>query len=308
MSFQISLTNVLVTLFYILPGYLVCKIGKAKTEHLAGMSGVLIYACSPCMIISSFLALDFRAQDLRNMAIFFVLSLAVQIAFMAVIYLFIRKKSQNPTYRLMTVGMVLGNVGFFGLPIVKALLPNHPEVACYSAVYVVTMNLLVFTVGVFCLTGEKKYMSLRAAICNPTVLGFAVGFPLYLLGVGPLLPAPLVGSITLLGSMSTPLCMIILGIRLATIRFQTLFTKPAVYLICFGKLILFPLFAFAAVSFLPLDPALKASMLILSATPCASVIFNLAEMHHGETELSANCVLLSTVICFLTIPLLTLLI
>ncbi len=307
MSFEISLTNVLVTLFYILPGFLVCKLGKAKPEHLSGMSGVLVYACSPCMILSAFLALEYREEDLLNMALFFLITLAAQMAFMGIVYLFIRKKSQNPTYRLMTIGMVLGNVGFFGLPIVKVLLPNNPEVACYAAVYMVTMNLLVFTVGVFCLTGEKKYMSLKAAICNPTVLGFAVGFPLYLLGMGQMLPAPLVGSLTRLGNMSTPLCMIILGIRLATVPLRRLFTKPVVYLVCLGKLVLFPLFAFGAVYFLPLDPALKAAVLILSSTPCASVIFNLAEMHHGETELSANCVLFSTIMCFLSIPLLTML-
>ena len=56
---------------------------------------------------------------------------------------------------------------------------------------------------------------------------------------------------------------------------------------------------------LPLPEAFRASLLILSAVPCASIIFNMAEIHHREVELSANCVMLSTLLCLLTIPLVT---
>jgi predicted permease len=61
------------------------------------------------------------------------------------------------------------------------------------------------------------------------------------------------------------------------------------------------------VYFLPFfDNTFKTSILILSAVPCASVILNLAEMHHAEEEIAANCVLVSTLLCFITIPLMTL--
>jgi predicted permease len=307
MSFQISLANVLMTLFYILPGFVIGKMKKTTTSHLPTLSSVLVYVCMPCLVLSSLLSIKHSAEGLKNMGLFFVLTLLVQAAFMILVYLVIRKKSHIPKFRLMTVGMVLGNVGFFGLPIVSALLPQNPEVASYSAVYSVTMNILLFTVGVFCVTGKKEYMSLRPAVLNPTMFGFAIGFPLYLLGAAEVLPPLLIGGINALGHMSTPLCMIILGIRLSVVSLPKLFARPTVYIICLGKLILFPLFAFFAVKFLPLPYALKASMLILSATPCASVVFNIAEMHNCDAELSANCVLLSTLLCFMTIPPLTLL-
>jgi predicted permease len=308
MSFDIALGNVLVTLFYILPGFIICKMKRAFTDHLSTLSGVLVYVSGPCMVISAFLSLDFSMEMLANMGLFFVITLILQCAFMGMVYLIIRKKSADPKYRLMTIGMVLGNVGFFGLPIVRALLPENPEVASYSIVYIVSMNILVFTVGVFCLTGNKKYMSIRPAILNPTIFGFSIGFPLFLLGAKVFLPELLTTSVSLLGNMSTPLCMLILGIRLATVSLPKLFARPSIYIICLGKLLLFPLFAFFAVKWLPLPEAFKASILILSATPCASVIFNLSEMHRVDAELAANCILLSTLMCFLTIPTLTLLV
>ena len=199
----------------------------------------------------------------------------------------------------------MGNVGFFGLPIVRALLPNNPEVMCYAAVYAISMNLIMFTAGVFFLTRNKKFMTPKAAIINPTMLGLAVGLPLLLTGAGAYIPEAFRTGIKLVGDMSAPLCMMILGVRLATVSWKKLFSRPFVYFTCIGKLLVFPIFCYAAICFLPLDFSLKASILILSGTPCASVVFNLSEMHGSDPELSANCVLVSTLLCFMTLPVLT---
>ena len=174
--------------------------------------------------------------------------------------------------------------------------------------YIISMNIIVFTMGVFCLTKDKRYMSLRPALLNPSTLGFYVALILYMTGGRNYLPGILTDAIDLLGRTSTPLCMIILGIRLSTVPMKRLFSQPFAYGAAAGKLLLFPLFCYACVCLLPLPMPFRASVLILSATPCASIVFNLAELHRSETLLSANCVLLSTLLCFLTIPLLTLLV
>ena len=307
MEFNIALTNVLITLMYIVPGYIAAKSKKALADHLSTMSAVLIYICAPCMVVSSFMSLDYSAEDIKNMGLFFAATFILQALFMLIMSLVLGKRKNDSKYRILTIASVLGNVGFFGLPIVKALLPNNPEVVCYSSIYTISMNMLVFTVGIYCLTGKKEYMSVKSAILNPSVISFAVALPLYVLGARKYTPDVLMNSIQLLGNMTTPLCMIILGIRLSTVPFKQLIFNSFVYLICFGKLILFPLFCFGMVYFLPLALSFKASILILSSVPCASVILNLAEIHHSQTELSANCVLVSTILCFITIPILTLL-
>ncbi|MBO4775322.1 MAG: AEC family transporter [Lachnospiraceae bacterium] len=307
-SFKIAFINVLISLLYMAPGFILCKTKKAVASHLSTISAILIYACSPCMIISSFISLDYSLENLWNMALFFVVSFIIQLTFLLIVFLIFRKKFHISKYRMLTIGSVLGNCGFFGLPLIKALLPNNPEVACYSSIYVISMNILVFTAGIYCLTQDKKYISVKAALVNPTALSFVVAFPLYLLGASNWLPTVLKDSIGLLGKMTTPMCMFILGIRLATMDFKKLFTNSFVYFACIGKLIVFPLFAYACVFFLPLPAPFKASMLILAATPCASIILNLAEMQGKEQEMSANCILLSTLLCILTIPVLALLI
>ncbi len=305
MSFQIALIQVLLTLFYILPGYAVSKMKKASARHLPTLSAVLVYVCGPCLHISAFLSMDFSWEGLRDMGLVFVLTFFLQAAFMAALYLILRAKKEDGRYRIWNIACALGNVGFFGLPVVKALLPDHPEAACFSAIFCVSMNILVFTMGVYCLTNDKKYMSLRSAVLNPTMLGFALAMPLYMLGAKRFLPVQALDAIELLGRMSTPLCMLILGIRLAQSPVKKLFTQPLVYAVSFSKLAAFPLFCWAVVSLLPLSMPIRASVVILSAAPCASIILSLAELHGSGAEFSANCLLVSTLLCFLTIPLFT---
>lgn len=307
MGFTVALSNVLLTLFYILPGFVICKMKKAKSEHLPTLSAVLIYVGTPFLEVAAFMSLDFSLKDLKNMGLFFLMTLAFQILFMLMIYLIFRKKYHESKYRLLTIGSVMGNVGFFGLPVVRALFPDNPEVACYSAVFMVSMNILVFTMGIFCLTGDTKYMSLKSALFNPNMFGLVLALPFYLFGLRAHLPPILVNGIQAVANMTTPLCMFILGIRLASTPIKRIFGRPMVYVIALMKLLVFPLFCYGLVSFLPVDPVIKASMLVLCSTPCAAVILSQAEIHGSETEMAANCILVSTLFCFLTIPLLTLL-
>lgn len=304
--FVTAISNVLITLCYIVPGFALCKMKKVRGEHLSTVSSFLVYACSPCMIISSMIKIEFDGEQLLNMLWFFLATLALQVSFMAILYLLFRKKYDDSKYRIFTIASVMGNTGFFGLPIVKALLPGSPEVMCYSCVASAALNMLTFTMGVFCLTGDKKHMKLTRVLFNVNVVSFVIGLTLSLCGVQKILPSVALDALNLMGNMTTPLCMFILGARLACVSFKKLFLRPFVYLTCLAKLIVFPLFCYLAVYFLPVPFSFKASMLILTATPCASMILNLAEIHNSETELSANSVLLSTLICAVTIPLLVL--
>ena len=169
------------------------------------------------------------------------------------------------------------------------------------------MNLLVFTIGVYAIRRDPSYISLRAAVLNPTTLSTLVALPLYLLKIR--LPESLNGALSLLGKTTTPLCMIVLGMRLASVELKRLFSRPFVYGVCAMKLIVYPLVAYGIVLLIPgLDETFRDCMLVLSAAPSAAVILSLAELHRCEQELSANVVLLTTLASIVTLPLLSLLI
>lgn len=298
----VAFTNVLLALLYIIPGFISRKTNITKAEHLPSISAILVYVCSPCMIVSSFLDTERTWPNISQILLFFVVSLIIQAALTFALYSIFRKKFHDAKYRMLTVSFGLGNAGFFGIPIIEALLPGHPEVACFACVYIVGMNMITFTLGAYCLTGDRKRMEFKKAFLNPSFISLVVALVLFAVNVKAIMPDMLMDAIRLLKSTTTPICMIILGIRLASVSFKKLFTRAYVYIICACKLLVFPFVCLAIVYFLPLDPVFKAAMFILGGTPCASVMLNLAEMYHGETELAANCVLLSTLMCVLTIP------
>lgn len=302
--FGLIISNVAVILFYMLLGYILCITKKIQVSHAKSMSGVLLFVLSPAMIINSFLKLEYTEENLLRIVQCFLTTLVIQLLFFSVLYAVFRKKYENPRYRILTVGGVLGNVGFFGLPVISSIFPDNPIVMCYSSVTVMSMNLIVFTIGVFLITNDKSYISIKNAILNPTTLSILAALPLFVLKVR--FPAPVLSCISVLASMVTPMCMIILGMRLSAASLRALFTRRFAYLTCLFKLIVFPIFAFLCVKWLPfLDTTLKTSVIVLAATPSGAVIESLAELHECEQELSANVVLLTTILSVLTIPVVT---
>lgn len=308
-SFSVTFSNVLLMLLYLLPGFFLCKARKVRPDHLSSISVILLYICGFALYVNALSYLDPSPELFRKMGLFLLFSLAGETLLMLLILLVIgKKRRQEFGLRMLSIATVMGNVGFFGMPVVRALFPDAPEAAVYSSMFNAALNIIAWTVCVFTLTGEKKHISLKAALLNPSMLAVFTGAVLCLLNARDWMPDILRTGFSTLGAMSTPLCMIILGVRLATMDFRTLFTTRLAWLISAGKLLVFPLFCYLLVLPFPLDPVFKGSILILAGTPCASILLNLAEIHHNGQELAANCALLSTILSILTIPLLSLLV
>lgn len=302
--FILILANVAIILVYMLLGYILCRTKKANVSHAKSMSGLLLYVLSPAMIINSFLQLEFTQENCIKIVKYFIATLILQILFFAVLYIILHRKYEDAKYRILTVGGVLGNVGFFGMPVISGMFPNDQIVVCYSSINVMSMNLIVFTIGVFLITNDKKYISAKTALLNPTTLSILAALPLFVFNVR--FPDVVSNSIGILAKMVTPVCMIILGMRLSAVKLSALFTRPFVYVTCVLKLIAFPLFAFLCVRWIPFfDDTLKTTVIVLAAAPSGAVIETLAELHECEQELSANVVLLTTILSVATMPVVT---
>lgn len=285
-------------------GYLLCKFKKATVSHAKSMSALLLFVLSPAMIINSFLQLEFTRDNFIKIGKYFLVTLVLQLLFFAVLYIILGRKYNDARYRILSVGGVLGNVGFLGMPVIATVFPNEPIVLCYSSVNVLTMNLIVFTVGVFLITNDKKFISIKSAILNPTTIAILIALPLYILKVK--FPDVVMSSIGVLAKSVTPMCMFILGMRLSEANLKNIFTRPFVYMTCALKLIAFPVFAFVCVKYLPfIDDILKTTVIVLACTPSGAVIESLAELHECEQEFAANVVLLTTILSVITIPLMT---
>lgn len=292
-------------LAYSVPGFVFIKTKMIDQSHIASFAKLLLYVCSPALSVYSFNRVDYSKELLLNFGWFFLLSFLFQICVLSLLWLLFRKKSAESRYRVCCVACVLGNVGFFGVPLLEALLPESPEAVAYSAVFIVGMNIISWTFGSVLLTGDKRFMSIKNIVLNPPFIALCISLPLFVLNVK--LPDAIETAVSLLGRMSTPLCMLILGMRLATVKLKDLITDKTAYVSTFVKLVVFPLAALAIVGFLPVDDSIKATFYILSCCPSASVVLNLAEVYGAGQRHAANAVLISTMLCIFTIPFLMLL-
>lgn len=297
-------------LSFIIIGFALVKLNLAETQHGKSLSSFLIYCATPGMFISSFQEIELSGKNNTLLIYFFLVSLAAQILMFLIMYLFFRKKirqTDNGKYKILVIGSFMGNVGFFGQPVLTTLFPDYPIAPCYCMMFATSMNLLMFTIGEYMISGNKKYISVKRAFLNPTVLSVIVAIILYALNIK--LPALIIDVTSILRNMAGPVCMILLGFRLASMNFREIFCQPFAYLVSLLKLIIFPLIAYLITLLFPgLDYVFRTSILISASVPCASMILALSEIHSCEQNKAAYSVLITSVLCGITIPLLSLII
>lgn len=306
MQFGTVALNVAVMLAYAVPGFIFIKTKFLNQDSIKALAKVLLYFCQPCLSLYSFQKATYTKELFVNMLIFLALSFALQLSFILILSIIFRKKKDEARFRIATIAPVLGNVGFFGIPLIEALLPDNPEAIAYAATFIIALNVTAWTVGAYIITGDKSYIRPKKILLNPPVLTLFVSLPLFFTKT--VLPPILLNFVTVPAKFTTPLCMIILGMRFASADMKKLFTEPTVYISTVIKLVIFPLAAFLVTHWLPIDNVMKVTIYILCCCPSASVILSLSEIRDtGGQIYAANTILMTAIFCIITIPLLLLL-
>lgn len=342
MGFSTTAISVLLLVAMAVPGYLLIKSKMLPQKAITYLSVLLLYVSQPFLSIRSFLEVSYTLQLAVNLAIVFGVSLAGQAVIFGVMWLVLRRRFDDPQQtaelirdgfiggdsytaepalkaavarsvsgranRAMVLASAFGNVGFFGVPVLQFLFPDAHDAIAYSAVFIVTLNLMSWTVGSYLLTGDKKHVSLKRALINPQTVTLVISLPLFFAGVSAGdLPDTINTVIGYLADMTAPLCMIILGMRFALAPVVQLFTDFRVYVASFIKTLVFPLLVYVVLMPFQMEEMLRVSLVLLSGMPAATINLNLAELYGADQKTAANSILMSTVLSIVTIPLLMLL-
>ena len=303
--------TVAIIMIYAVVGFCIIKFKLIKKESIPDFAKFLMYICQPILIIYSFNQATYTKELGKTLLIASGLILAIFILFLGIFFLIFRKKYQEKVaYRIYTIASCFGNVGFLGVPILEAVFKDN-QVAlgtalAISSVFLVIMNEIGWTIGSLIISLDKKYVRLKMIFLNPSILAIYVAIPLFLLNVK--VPDRLDSVVTILAKMTTPLCMVILGMRLAVTNVKVVFCNYKTYIIIFIKQIVMPLVMLLFVVFLPIDTPVKQALVILASAPIASVVLNFSEMVGEGQEDAASLVLCGTILCILTMPLITLLV
>jgi hypothetical protein len=281
-------------------GYIARKRNYFDDRATRGMISLLLKVFLPGMIISAMYK-PVTPQVLLQSMQFLLVSLVVYILLflMALIVPMLLRAEEEEigVFKFMTM---FSNVGFMGYPVLQAVYGD--EAIFFGAVYNMPFSLLIFTVGVLFLTrGQKRSMRDNwALILNPGTVAVIIGLFLFITSIP--LPEALVGTIKLLGDMTPPFSMIIVGAILAKIETDKMLGNWRVYAISLIRLLLIPLFILAALKLFTDNPLLLGVPVIIAAMPAAANTPILAEEYGGNGKLGSQGVLISTLLSVITIP------
>jgi predicted permease len=302
----IMLKNVLIFVLLALPGYLLVK-GKILGEKQSGaFSKLLTYVGMPFLILSSTLKISFDGEFLKSILFILVFGIAFIVATFFLTLLFTKKDRNEKRKGVARFCMVFANNGFLGIPLAKAVFGDSPVITYVIVLNIIT-NILMFIIGVYLISGDKKAISLKKAFLNPVLIAFIVGIVLKFLNVNEYVPEIDTYS-TYFSNIVTPLSMVVLGMKMAGIPFVKLFSKWRTYYVSAIKLVVFPSLVVAILFLLRLFLNVYTDMImgffIAFAVPTAGLASAFADQYCGDVENATIYTLGTTLISVFTLPLL----
>lgn len=313
-AFIIMLKNVIVFIALAIPGYLLIKCKVLKNENSVVLSKILSLVAMPFLIISGTLSINFNGETITNLVWAGVLGVIFTfiLFFLSKITATKSFDKNNPLGKDKIQGMerfcaIFPNNGFLGIPLAIAVFGSNSLIVAYLVIVNIVNNTLIYTLGVYLISGDKKSIDIKKILLNPVLLGFIAGLILNLTKVTNFLPEVATYS-EHFKNLITPISMTILGMKMGNIRFGLLFSSWKMYYVSFIKLIIGPVLTvgitMALCPLLNIDRNMIMSMFMAFSISTAALSTAIADTYDGDIQNGTIYTLGSTVLSIITIPLL----
>jgi len=305
----IMLKNVIIFVLLAVPGYLLVKGNTLGPKESGVLSKLLTNLGMPFLILSSTLKLEFDGELTKSLIVVGVLGVVFLVGAFLLTALFVLRDQEEKRKGMVRFCMVFANNGFIGIPLARAVFGEASPVMAYLIVLNIVMNVLMFTLGVYLISGDRSAINVKKALLTPVFLAFVIGIVLNLLGVTKVLPE-LQTYATHFSGIVTPLSMLVLGMKLTQVPMKNLFVSWRMYYTSAVKLVLFPIMAVAIglllqkISFLSLTNDAVIGLFISFAMPTAGLASVFADQYRGDTENAVILTLGTTIVSVITIPVL----
>lgn len=278
------------------------------------LSAILLKITLPCTVIYSLVSKEydptFLNDSLVSMALCFTILIveAVLALFLAKYVLHVREDGRG----VWAMACTFCNNGFIGYPIIQSLFGT--DGLALAVMYGLVINLLTYSLGIWLVcrdakddgTKEKQKTGLRTMVFNNVNIGLLIGVILYFGRIQ--LPNIIMVPITHFGNMTTPLSMFTTGAIMASSSIGTLLKDKDVYKAGFVRLILYPFLILTCLKHLPfVNQMVYYVVAVTMMMPSPAIATILSDMYDGNRDLAAKIVLFTSVLCMVTIPLLTML-
>ncbi len=285
-------------------GYVIVRIGLFQAEDSKVISNVVVYICSPCIIIDSF-QIDLTKDKVQGLVLAIVVSAVVHLLMIGVTKLLEKPLHMNSIEK---ASVIYTNSGYLIIPLVLAVLGE--EWVFYTTAFVVVQAILIWTHGAS-LISQRPENNVKKILLNPNIIAIIIGSLLFITKIR--LPIVISSCVSGFGDMVSAASMLVIGMVIGNVDLLWIFRQKRPYLICFLRLIAFPLTAVIAFGFLGCigvhEDAEYILMIVLLAVsaPAATMVTQLAQIYDKDSGYASVINVMSVVFCIITMPLMVLL-
>jgi predicted permease len=318
---QVTASGVFLSVFSLIilaiPGFIIGKLKLFPENATKVLTGVMFYIGQPLLTFMSFQKSPYDGAIIKNLLIVAGIAFLVHAVMLLIVFgLFFKKSTNEEKYRIVSFASVFGNCGFMGLPFLQMLFGSgSSEALMYGAVVIAVFNAISWTVGIFLITRDKKFVSIKKAFLNPPFVALLISLPLFLILKRPI---NLIGaegtfvrnlfekiylSANYLGELVTPVSMTILGLRLSEMKLKEIFLRPTSFISSALKLIVMPTIAYFLCALLGVPELIKWAIVFEFSMPSATQTLLFTEKYGNSPHIASSAVLLATVLSIATIPL-----
>lgn len=197
--------------------------------------------------------------------------------------------------------IIFGNQGFIGFAVSYILMAEQGII--YLTLFNICYLILIWTYGIYIFTKSETNINWNRLLLNPGILSTFIGLCMFFLPFD--WPPIFLETFESVGKMTIPLSMILIGSLLAEIRGHDLrlYSKNIyLWIAAIFKLIVFPL-TLLFFLFLQVPYPLITIAVLTAAMPSASTTSVYAQKFGGDAPYASFGVLLTTLLCIITIPL-----
>ncbi|MBQ7934812.1 MAG: AEC family transporter, partial [Clostridia bacterium] len=191
-----------------------------------------------------------------------------------------------------------GNVGYMGLPLAQAIAGDIGVFYCSAVVAI--FNFFAFTHGIQTMKRSDEKLNPKKLLINPGTIGIAIGLPLFLLKVD--LPTVLAAPIHYLGSLNTPLAMLMFGTYLANTDLMEMFRRKENYWVALLKLLVIPLSTIGILWLFGVRGALLVTSAVFAAAPTANNTVMFSAKYGRNTGVASKVCGFTSILAILTMP------
>ncbi len=304
MSYSIRVLEKIIVLFIaMIAGFIVKKAKICDAKSTKTLSGILATITNPCLMVAS-LQIERTPERLKLTGWILLLSLIIHVV-VAIIATFMFKPIKEEKARpVFSFGMTYTNCGFMGFPVMMAIF-GAEDGLFYGVIYNVIFNLFAWSHGVIMMSGGFDRKTFIKKLFNPVLMSVFVGFFLFICNIK--LPTVLFDGIDMLGDVTFPLSMIIIGSLLADIKFKEIFKDIRLYIFSAIKLFVIPFAVLLICMAIGLDNTLTIIAVTMTAAPAATNTAVVAELYGADSSVAAKIVGFSTLFCLASMPLMLML-